>query len=144
MGRRRNSSAMNKLFTWGRRQSMKVKAFLAVTCLLSTLVALKLLIKDHDHFFVAPEAAHFLGIIVLIYKLSSQKTCSVFWSLLPPDDHGISDPVESSLSLSFSTISSSPNGVPQSAGFAIASLQSNILDYPLLALSSPFQHGRCL
>ena len=55
---------------------MKVKAFLAVTCLLSTLVALKLLIKDHDHFFVAPEAAHFLGIIVLIYKLSSQKTCS--------------------------------------------------------------------
>lgn len=69
---------------------------------------------------------------------------SVFWSLLPPDDHGISDPVESSLSLSFSTISSSPNGVPQSAGFAIASLQSNILDHPLLALSSPFQHGRCL
>ncbi|XP_027093064.1 putative ER lumen protein-retaining receptor C28H8.4 [Coffea eugenioides] len=76
MGRRRNSSAMNKLFTWVRRQSMKVKAFLAVTCLLSALVALKLLIKDHDHFFVASEAAHFLGIIVLIYKLSSQKTCS--------------------------------------------------------------------
>lgn len=55
---------------------MKVKAFLAVTCVLSALVALKLVIKDHDNFFVASEAVHFLGIIVLIYKLSNKKTCS--------------------------------------------------------------------
>ncbi|CAI9107366.1 OLC1v1006703C10 [Oldenlandia corymbosa var. corymbosa] len=68
---------------------------------------------------------------------------SVFWSLLPHEDHRISTPVESSLSLSFSTLSNPSNGVPQSTGFAIASLQSNILDRPLLAMSSPFQQGRC-
>ncbi|KAL3531072.1 hypothetical protein ACH5RR_010394 [Cinchona calisaya] len=69
---------------------------------------------------------------------------SVFWSLLPREDHGISAPVESSLSLSFSALSNSSNRVPQSAGFAIASLQSNMLDRPLLATSSPFEQGRCL
>lgn len=67
---------MNKLFTWVRTQSMKVKALLGVMAVLSSLVALKLLIKDQDNFFVASEAVHFLGLIVLIYKLSTQKTCS--------------------------------------------------------------------
>lgn len=75
MGRRR-SSPVNKLFAWVRRQSMKVKTFLAVTAVLCALVALKLLIKDHNHFFIASEAVHFLGIMVLIYKLATQKTCS--------------------------------------------------------------------
>ncbi|XP_057473391.1 uncharacterized protein LOC130761837 [Actinidia eriantha] len=75
MGRRR-SSPVNKLFVWVRRQSMKVKTFLAVTAVLTALVVLKLLIRDHNHFFVASEAIHAAGIIVLIYKLSTQKTCS--------------------------------------------------------------------
>ncbi|GFY99399.1 ER lumen protein retaining receptor family protein [Actinidia rufa] len=74
MGRRR-SSPLNKLFAWVRRQSMKVKTFLTVTAVLTALVALKLLIRDHNHFFVASEAIHAAGIIVLIYKLSTQKTC---------------------------------------------------------------------
>ncbi|XP_057508504.1 uncharacterized protein LOC130791377 [Actinidia eriantha] len=74
MGRRR-SSPLNKLFAWVRRQSMKVKTFLAVTAVLTALVSLKLLIRDHNHFFVASEAIHAAGIIVLIYKLFTQKTC---------------------------------------------------------------------
>ncbi|RVW86479.1 hypothetical protein CK203_042180 [Vitis vinifera] len=75
MGRRRNSS-VNVLFGWVRRQSMKVKAFLAVTSVLSSLLALKFLVKDRNHFFVASEAIHVVGIMVLIYKLTTQKTCS--------------------------------------------------------------------
>ncbi|GFZ13326.1 ER lumen protein retaining receptor family protein [Actinidia rufa] len=75
MGRRR-SSPVNKLFVWVRRQSMKVKTFLAVTAVLTALVVLKLLIRDHNHFFVASEVIHAAGIIVLIFKLSTQKTCS--------------------------------------------------------------------
>lgn len=75
MGRRR-SSPVNKLFAWVRSQSMKVKTFLAVTAVLCSLVALKLLIRDHNHFFVASEAIHAAGILVLIYKLTTQKTCS--------------------------------------------------------------------
>ncbi|KAE9463731.1 hypothetical protein C3L33_04367, partial [Rhododendron williamsianum] len=75
MGRRR-SSPVNKMFAWVRSQSMKVKTFLAVTAVLCSLVALKLLIRDHNHFFVASEAIHAAGILVLIYKLTTQKTCS--------------------------------------------------------------------
>uniref|UniRef100_A0A5B6YNW8 cyclin-dependent kinase n=1 Tax=Davidia involucrata TaxID=16924 RepID=A0A5B6YNW8_DAVIN len=69
---------------------------------------------------------------------------SVFWSLLSPDHKGITTPVESSMSLSFSPIPHSSIGVPQSAGFTSASLQPNILDHPLVAMSSSFQQGHWL
>lgn len=75
MGRRRGSP-VNKLFTWVRRQSMKVKTFLAVTCIMCSLVALKYLVTDYNYFFVASEAIHAAGIFVLIYKLTTQNTCS--------------------------------------------------------------------
>ncbi|XP_019188617.1 PREDICTED: serine/threonine-protein kinase MHK isoform X2 [Ipomoea nil] len=69
---------------------------------------------------------------------------SVVWSLFPSDQHRTSAPMESSLSLSFSSIPHTSAGVPQSAGFAMASLQTNIFDRPLLAMSSPFQQGHYL
>ncbi|KAL6497861.1 hypothetical protein OROHE_026888 [Orobanche hederae] len=49
---------------------------MAATFVLFVLVALKILIRDHNQFFVASEAIHFPGILVLIYKLTIQKTCS--------------------------------------------------------------------
>ncbi|KAK6940487.1 Protein kinase domain [Dillenia turbinata] len=65
---------------------------------------------------------------------------SVFWSLLSPNRNGVDSAVESSLSLSFSPMTHPSIGVPQSTGFSIGSLQPNILDRPLLTLSSaPFQ-----
>ncbi|KAM7501597.1 hypothetical protein LguiB_000501 [Lonicera macranthoides] len=77
MGKKRGSSSpVNTLFAWVRRQSMKVKTFLAVTSVLSSLVALKFLVKDYNYFFIASEAIHAAGILVLIYKLSTQRTCS--------------------------------------------------------------------
>eukprot|EP00268_Persea_americana_P010557 TRINITY_DN1430_c0_g1_i10.p1 TRINITY_DN1430_c0_g1~~TRINITY_DN1430_c0_g1_i10.p1 ORF type:complete len:275 (+),score=35.66 TRINITY_DN1430_c0_g1_i10:2383-3207(+) len=77
MGRRRGSrDPVNRLFGWVRRQSMKVKTFLAVASVLCSLVALKVLVPDHNHFFVASEAIHAAGIMVLIYKLTRQNTCS--------------------------------------------------------------------
>uniref|UniRef100_M1BSK5 Mak n=1 Tax=Solanum tuberosum TaxID=4113 RepID=M1BSK5_SOLTU len=69
---------------------------------------------------------------------------SVFWSLFPTDHHQISTPVDSSLSLSFSTIPHSTIGAPQSTGFGMTSLQTNFLERPFLAMSSSFQQGRCL
>ncbi|XP_051113241.1 uncharacterized protein LOC127239228 [Andrographis paniculata] len=75
MGKKRNAP-LNKVFAWVRRQSTKVKTAMAAAAVLFSLVALKLLIHDHNHFFVASEAIHFTGILVLIYKLSTQKTCS--------------------------------------------------------------------
>ncbi|KAI3742068.1 hypothetical protein L1987_59748 [Smallanthus sonchifolius] len=66
---------------------------------------------------------------------------SVFWSLLPHEHHRIPSPVESSLSLAFSsTIAHSTMGVPQSGGFRMPSLQPNFL-----TMSSHFQQqqGHC-
>ncbi|XP_073291548.1 uncharacterized protein [Primulina huaijiensis] len=77
MGKKSSASApMNKLFAWVRRQSTKVKIFLGVTCVLCALVAVKFLVKKHNHFFIASESVHFTGILVLIYKLTTQKTCT--------------------------------------------------------------------
>ncbi|XAR60935.1 hypothetical protein NMG60_11034480 [Bertholletia excelsa] len=75
MGRRRRSP-VNQMFAWVRKQSVKVKTFLAFASIIFSLVVLKLLIRDHNHFFIASEAIHVAGIVVLIYKLTTQKTCS--------------------------------------------------------------------
>ncbi|XP_015892366.3 uncharacterized protein LOC107426644 [Ziziphus jujuba] len=75
MGRKRSSPA-TVMFGWVRRQSMKVKVFLGALLGLCALVALRITIKDHKYFYVASEAIHAAGIIVLIYKLTTQKTCS--------------------------------------------------------------------
>lgn len=75
MGRRR-TSPVNQLFTWVRKQSVKVKTALAVSTVLFLLVALKFLVRDHNYFFIASEFSHFIGIVVLIYKLSTQNSCA--------------------------------------------------------------------
>nr|XP_043620916.1 serine/threonine-protein kinase MHK isoform X2 [Erigeron canadensis] len=63
----------------------------------------------------------------------------ILWSLFPPDHHGLPTQMESSLSLTFSSIPYSTIGVPQSAGFIMPSLQPNFL-----TMSPHFQQkGHC-
>ncbi|PWZ39369.1 hypothetical protein Zm00014a_032641 [Zea mays] len=62
--------------SWVRRQPPKVKAFLAVVTGMAALVFIRFIVHDHDNLFVAAEAAHALGIGVLIYKLTKEKTCA--------------------------------------------------------------------
>ncbi|XP_057973148.1 uncharacterized protein LOC131161416 [Malania oleifera] len=62
--------------TWVRRQPPKMKAFLAVVAGMAALVFLRIVVHDHDNLFVAAEAVHALGISVLIYKLTKEKTCA--------------------------------------------------------------------
>ncbi|KAJ6710976.1 CYCLIN-DEPENDENT KINASE F-4 [Salix koriyanagi] len=81
---------------------------------------------------------------VFCSDLKGRQEQSVFWSLLSPDQNGIHPPVESSLSLSFSSIQHPSAGVPQSSGFTITSLQPNFLDCPLLAMPSPIQQSHYL
>ncbi|XP_024451412.1 serine/threonine-protein kinase MHK isoform X3 [Populus trichocarpa] len=81
---------------------------------------------------------------VFCSDLKGRQEQSVFWSLLSPDQNGIHPPVESSLSLSFSSIQHPSVGVPQSSGFTITSLQPNFLDCPLMAMSSPLQQSHYL
>ncbi|XP_044492151.1 ER lumen protein-retaining receptor erd-2.2-like isoform X2 [Mangifera indica] len=76
MGAKRGGSGVNVVLQWLKRQPMKVKSFLAVTFVVCSLMAMKLWVKNHDYFFIASEAIHAVGIIVLIYKLKTTKTCS--------------------------------------------------------------------
>ncbi|KAK7832836.1 er lumen protein-retaining receptor b, partial [Quercus suber] len=75
MGRKR-SSPINVLSEWVKRQSMRMKICLGAMVALLALVALKLTIHDLNHFYIGSEFIHALGIIVLIYKLTTKKTCS--------------------------------------------------------------------
>ncbi|TYI71560.1 hypothetical protein E1A91_D08G304300v1 [Gossypium mustelinum] len=61
---------------WVRRQPPKVKTFLAVVSGMAALVLLRVIVNDHDNLFVAAEAVHSIGISVLIYKLTKEKTCA--------------------------------------------------------------------
>jgi hypothetical protein len=69
---------------WVRRQPPKVKAFLAVVAGMAALVFIRFIVHDHDNLFVAAEAAHALGISVLIYKLTKEKTCAGSSPSVPP------------------------------------------------------------
>jgi hypothetical protein len=64
------------MVAWVRRQPPKVKAFLAVVAGMAALVFIRFIVHDHDNLFVAAEAAHAVGIAVLIYKLTKERTCA--------------------------------------------------------------------
>ncbi|GMY28265.1 ER lumen protein-retaining receptor erd-2.2-like isoform X2 [Fagus crenata] len=68
--------------TWVRRQPPKIKAFLAVVSGIAALLFLRMVVHDHDNLFVSAEAVHALGISVLIFKLTKEKTCAAV-SVLP-------------------------------------------------------------
>ncbi|GAB4852521.1 hypothetical protein Ancab_016736 [Ancistrocladus abbreviatus] len=67
---------INAVSTWIRRQPPKVKAFLAVVTAIAALIFLRMIVQDHDSLFVSAEAVHALGISVLIYKLTKERTCA--------------------------------------------------------------------
>lgn len=61
---------------WLRRQPPMVKAVLAIAAAIAAIVFLRMVVHDHDSLFVAAEAVHAVGIAVLIYKLTKEKTCA--------------------------------------------------------------------
>ncbi|KAL1343942.1 hypothetical protein AAHE18_08G013100 [Arachis hypogaea] len=71
-----NKRPIYAVTTWVRRQPPKMKAFLALLSAIAALVFLRMVVNDHDNLFVAAEAVHALGISLLIYKLTKDKTCA--------------------------------------------------------------------
>ncbi|CAN8288812.1 unnamed protein product [Cochlearia groenlandica] len=43
---------------------------------MTVLVSLRVIVHEHDNLFIASEVAHVVGISVLIYKLTKEKTCA--------------------------------------------------------------------
>jgi hypothetical protein len=64
------------VMAWVWCQPPKVKAFLAVVAGMAALVFIRFIDHDHNNLFVATEATHAIGIGVLIYKLTKEKTCA--------------------------------------------------------------------
>eukprot|EP00250_Pteridium_aquilinum_P000247 c10272_g1_i1 orf=303-1130(+) len=73
---RRSRNPVRVLMFWFKRQPPKVKSFLAVFAAIFSLIFIRFAIRDHDNLFVAAEAIHAIGIVVLIYKLTKEKTCA--------------------------------------------------------------------
>ncbi|WZZ80643.1 hypothetical protein YC2023_101215 [Brassica napus] len=69
-------SPIQTVMSWIRRQPPKVKAFLCVVTAMTILVFLRVIVHEHDNLFIASEAVHAVGISVLIYKLTKEKTCA--------------------------------------------------------------------
>ncbi|KZV20137.1 hypothetical protein F511_00994 [Dorcoceras hygrometricum] len=67
---------INAAATWLKRQPPKAKVSLAVGAAVSTILFLWLVVDDHDNIFITAEAAHAIGISLLIYKLTQEKTCA--------------------------------------------------------------------
>lgn len=76
MGQKGYQSPAKKVLSWIRKKSKKVKIFLGLITSIILLVTLKLVVHDHNLFFVIAEAIHLIGLLVLIYKLTTLKTCS--------------------------------------------------------------------
>ncbi|KAK4751057.1 hypothetical protein SAY87_004539 [Trapa incisa] len=78
MGRKRDSKLMAEalLLRWLRKLPTKLKVFLGVSSMVVMLIVLQITLKNHlINLFIASEICHAVGIIVLIYKLKTQKTC---------------------------------------------------------------------
>eukprot|EP00250_Pteridium_aquilinum_P034160 c7159_g1_i1 orf=67-849(-) len=58
------------------RLQVKAKVGLGFLAAVLALFFIRTMVHNHDHLFVAAESIHALGIMVLIYKLSQEKTCA--------------------------------------------------------------------
>ena len=75
MGRKR-SSVVNKLFTWVRSQSTLAKISMAFVAMIFSIFIIKNFVANYNNLFIASEFVHAAGIIVLIYKLTTLKSCT--------------------------------------------------------------------
>ncbi|KAH9623880.1 hypothetical protein KSS87_007526 [Heliosperma pusillum] len=68
--------AMQTMAIWLKRQPPKVKVLMAVVSAIAALVLLWSIVHDHENLFVAAEAVHAIGIVVLLFKLAKEKSCA--------------------------------------------------------------------
>mmetsp|Transcript_22695 Transcript_22695/g.49707 ORF Transcript_22695/g.49707 Transcript_22695/m.49707 type:complete len:283 (-) Transcript_22695:918-1766(-) len=69
-------AAMIKFKSWLRKRSMKEKIGLGCGAALVVLLFLWFTVDNHDNLFVTAELVHFAGIGVLVYKLTTEKSCA--------------------------------------------------------------------
>ncbi|KAL8129284.1 hypothetical protein V2J09_018439 [Rumex salicifolius] len=96
-------------------------------CFLGLTLAVKPTVSDLD---MAPSTSQRTGENMLFSSgFHDHPEQAVFWSLFSPSRNGVNPPVESSMSLSFSTMSHPPAGVAHSTGFTYSSLQPSLSSF---------------
>eukprot|EP00250_Pteridium_aquilinum_P001373 c11575_g2_i1 orf=267-830(+) len=73
---RKSRNLVRPPILWFQRQPTKVKAFICVLASLFAIFGIKFMVRDHDNLFIASELIHSVGILVLIRKLTVEKTCA--------------------------------------------------------------------
>lgn len=73
---RRSRNPLRILTSWFLRLPIKIKAFVGVFAAIFSLFFIRTMVHNHDNLFVAAETIHAMGIMVLVYKLTKQKTCA--------------------------------------------------------------------
>ncbi|KAK1259935.1 ER lumen protein retaining receptor [Acorus gramineus] len=78
MGKRRGRTwgPLDRFFESFRRLPIKIRVGLGAVSAILLVTVLKYFDEDLDYFFIISESVHAVGILVLIYKLATQKTCS--------------------------------------------------------------------
>ncbi|XP_021720101.1 ER lumen protein-retaining receptor-like [Chenopodium quinoa] len=74
--KRATPTPVKRLGRWIRSLSVREKVTMGVVAAIMLLILLKVFVKKRTHFYVATQLAHSAGILVLIYKLTINKTCS--------------------------------------------------------------------
>ncbi|KAG6548368.1 hypothetical protein Mapa_010147 [Marchantia paleacea] len=73
---RKQKNPLQGVVHWVKKQPPKIKVSLGVAAGILSLILLRLVVQDHDNLFVAAESVHAIGILVLIYKFTKEKTCA--------------------------------------------------------------------
>lgn len=73
---RRSRNLLRSVTSWFHRQPIKIKTFVGVAAAFFALIFIRIMVRNHDNLFIAAETIHAIGIVVLIFKLTKEKTCA--------------------------------------------------------------------
>ncbi|CAO2839962.1 unnamed protein product [Amaranthus hypochondriacus] len=69
-------AAVKRISRWVRSRSVREQVTMGVVSAIVILIVLRLMWKTQTYFFVSSQIAHFAALLLLIYKLTINKTCS--------------------------------------------------------------------
>ena len=75
-------AAVKRISRWVRSRSVREQVTMGVVSAIVILIVLRLIWKTQTYFFVSSQIAHFAALLLLIYKLTINKTCSGTISML--------------------------------------------------------------
>lgn len=73
---RKSRNLVRPFISWFQQQPTKIKAFICGLASLLAIILVRYMVHNHDNLFIAAELIHSVGILILIRKLTIEKTCA--------------------------------------------------------------------